>query len=808
MTRDFTDLWGFVRGSMDDFKEVAINRTYLKAKFLCLRSKGKDMAKDWNGRNRRRWWTRIKMKYKMPLFIGVPTLILMIATSTVSFFSARSALTAQQDVAFEQLLLDKADRLKNWLEGVETDINLLSEWDITRNAITQFSQGWDELGADAESMLQDLYITSNPNPNGEKDLLQDAEDGSNWSQVHAQYHSDFRSFQRGREYYDLFLFDLNGDMIYSVFKELDFATNFNTGVYADSGLGEVYRGARNLPRGEMFVTDFAAYAPSYGAAAKFIAMPVFDSSGTRIGVVALQLPVDEIAQIISNSSLLGETGQIYAVGADGRARSGSIFEDGHALLEALPKLEQIDAVIAGEERRFHNVVGLNGEQVIAFTHVVGSLDTKWHLILEQDEAEASLAANRLLTLANVQTLAVMVLIGLLAYFIARGLTRRIYALADSVNGIAQGDFDSLVNQTKTGDELGDIARAIEKFKSELAQGQEAMNGRIEAAEQQSQVMKRLGDALDQLSQGQLECSLNEKFPDGFEELRQNFNKTVRDLALIISKLKRFAGVIDSDARAMNESAHSLSQRTENQAATLEETAAAMDQISSSVKDTAEGAKNIAKFVGTVQSQAELSERVGLETHKAMTNIENSSKQISAIVQLIDDIAFQTNLLALNAGVEAARAGEAGLGFSVVASEVRALSQRSSENAAQIRELINESSDGVAEGVKLTNEMSDAIKNILGGVAEVAGSIQSIAQSAEEQSLGLSEINTGIAMLDRVTQENAALVDQSASSSTQLQQRAAEMNVLVARFREGGAAQDQIGRTREPAAPHDELKRAS
>jgi len=259
---------------------------------------------------------------------------------------------------------------------------------------------------------------------------------------------------------------------------------------------------------------------------------------------------------------------------------------------------------------------------------------------------------------------------------------------------------------------------------------------------------------------------------------------------------------------MNESAHSLSQRTENQAATLEETAAAMDQISSSVKDTAEGAKNIAKFVGTVQSQAELSERVGLETHKAMTNIENSSKQISAIVQLIDDIAFQTNLLALNAGVEAARAGEAGLGFSVVASEVRALSQRSSENAAQIRELINESSDGVAEGVKLTNEMSDAIKNILGGVAEVAGSIQSIAQSAEEQSLGLSEINTGIAMLDRVTQENAALVDQSASSSTQLQQRAAEMNVLVARFREGGAAQDQIGRTREPAAPHDELKRAS
>ena len=739
------------------------------------------MSKTWNGKNRRNHWRRLKLKYRMPILIGVPTLLLMIFASVFSFKMAQTALNQQSHLAFAQLLSDKSGRLRNWFDTVHTDIHILSELGSTRSAIQAFSAGWQDFGADQEQTLQRLYISENPFPTGEKDKLEAATDGSTWSAAHALFHSDFHSFQQRRHYYDIFLFDPEGNLIYSVFKESDFATNLQNGAFADSGLGEVFRGAINLPEGDIYTTEFAPYEPSFGAAAKFIASPVYDETGTSIGVVALQLPVDEISSIISDSELLGATGQIYAVGADGKARSDSLKENGHALLDDLPDLPQIRAATSRLETEFDNVTGLSGEPVIAFTHAFDFYGTNWQLVLEQDVAEANLATNRLLSIAVLQALVVMAIVVVIAFWVARTLTSRISSLSNSVSEMAKGDTETAVAQIKTGDELGDIARAIERFRQQLSDGKTAIANQDIAAKAQSEVMEKLNSALARLSDGALDCTLDTPFPDSYEELRQNFNRSVKELAAIIDQIKPAARIIDNDANTMSEGADQLSQRTENQAATLEQTAAAMELLSQSVGETAQGAQEIVRFIDSVQAQAEHGEKVGKETHSAMTDIETSAHEIEQIVQLIDDIAFQTNLLALNAGVEAARAGDAGRGFSVVASEVRALSLRSSENASQIRALITKSGDSVKRGVELANDMGDAIKSILGGVSQVSDNIRTIATSAEEQAMGLLEMNTGITALDNATQQNASVAENTAISSRQLQQKAEEMNNLVSRF---------------------------
>ncbi|WP_066702771.1 methyl-accepting chemotaxis protein [Celeribacter ethanolicus] len=299
--------------------------------------------------------------------------------------------------------------------------------------------------------------------------------------------------------------------------------------------------------------------------------------------------------------------------------------------------------------------------------------------------------------------------------------------------------------------------------------------------EQPHVVGALAEGLRRLSQGDVRLTLDEAFPESYEQLRQDYNAAVLSLRSVIGRLSGTARTIHDNSGEISNAAKDLSHRTERAASMLGETAAALTQLTASVKSAADGAALANRTVTGSKSNAQSASKVVQEAISAMDAISESSDKISRIISVIDDIAFQTNLLALNAGVEAARAGEAGRGFAVVASEVRALAQRSSEAAREINTLISVSGQQVGRGVSLVDQTGDALRSIVEDVSAISQHMSEIATSAEEQSAGISEINAAVSNLDQTTQQNVAMFEQTTAASLSLTQEATMLTQIVSKF---------------------------
>jgi methyl-accepting chemotaxis protein len=292
----------------------------------------------------------------------------------------------------------------------------------------------------------------------------------------------------------------------------------------------------------------------------------------------------------------------------------------------------------------------------------------------------------------------------------------------------------------------------------------------------------LSDGLEKLATGDMTCRIADAFAPEYVALKSNYNKALETIEHALSTVLQVTSNIQTGAGEISQASDDLSHRTEQQAASLEETAAALEQITATVKKTAQNAMRASGIVSGAKTSAEDGGHIVTSAVEAMGQIEQSSKKITDIIGVMDEISFQTNLLALNAGVEAARAGDAGKGFAVVASEVRSLAQRSSEAAREIKTLIKTSSEHVGSGVKLVGETGQALKKIVDQVVEINTLVSEMAQAAQQQSTGIEEVNTAVTQMDQVTQQNAAMVEESTAASHSLAGDANELARLLGKFK--------------------------
>ncbi|MCB6180182.1 methyl-accepting chemotaxis protein [Rhodobacter sp. Har01] len=676
---------------------------------------------------------------------------------------------------------DEAARVAVWYETIAREIVLIAAEPSTAADIRLFGEAIQADGS-GMSRAQDHYARNNPHELGKRDLLVDAGDGSAYSNMHLGIHPRFTGMRQLLGFYDMFLFDPQGDLLYTVVKEADFGENFRTGPYADTGLGIVFRMAVEAGPGEVVVADFESYSPSAGAPAAFAATPVLDQAGTLIGVLAAQLSVEGLSASLARSALLGSKGDMYLVGDDGRARTRSRFDGRFVEFDPLPDLPFVSDLKAGKTGVTFGTLGVSGAESIVLTQPLDVAFGNWTLVVELDQTEhlAGVVAFRNWVLGFVGFgLVVGLALGLGA---SRGITRPLSSVLRSIDQVAGGDYAAEIPVADRRDEIGRLGRSVMEFRDKLAAGEALEAKRARDWGAQETVTRKMTAALESLAAGDLTCTLEDRFPYGFEPMRANFNKTLITLREMLVVVVQNADEMHTRAEVISEATEDLSKRTENQAATLEQTAAALDELTASVRSAADGAAEVETVVRNARDEATANGKVVRDAVDAMAEIKRSSDGISQIIGVIDDIAFQTNLLALNAGVEAARAGEAGRGFAVVASEVRALALRSSDAAKQIKQLVSDSSVQVHSGVALVNQAGKALAGILEHVGSIAELVSSIAVGAREQSAGLGEINVGVTELDKVTQKNTAMVDEASAATAALKQTARDLQAQVARFK--------------------------
>jgi methyl-accepting chemotaxis protein len=323
---------------------------------------------------------------------------------------------------------------------------------------------------------------------------------------------------------------------------------------------------------------------------------------------------------------------------------------------------------------------------------------------------------------------------------------------------------------------------------------------VKASEAMQQAVQQVQDAVGAAK----ENDLTHRVPiDGktgeIGALCTGVNGLLDTMTTVVTKIRNSAREVSSASAEISASTTDLSQRTEEQAASLEETSASMEQMSATVKKNAENAQQANQSAAGTRDVADRGGQVVAKAVDAMARIEESSRKISDIIGVIDEIARQTNLLALNAAVEAARAGEAGRGFAVVASEVRSLAQRSSQAAKDIKDLITNSNNQVKDGVDLVSKAGTALTEIVESIKKVAGIVSDIASASAEQAAGIEQVNKALTQMDEVTQQNSALVEENAATAKTLEQQSKAMDDEVSVFRVDDS-EDRAPAAKHAAAP--------
>jgi len=781
----------------------------------------------------RRWresWSHLRLRPRLTAILIAAGLVPVVV---VAFESSRRAGNAIEAQAFNQLTAvrtSKADQIEHFFEARFQNLEALAGSPFTRAALGEFEAG--AIMAEATGFAGPRILES-----------------PRYTPAHALYDPVLRAYMEIYGYYDIFLISKSGHVAYSVVKEPDFGSHLAN---EDHGLAHAWSAA--VTTGGQVLTDMAPYAPSNGVPAMFIAMPLKDGSEV-IGVLAMQLPNEQIDAIMQTREGMGESGESYLVGGDSRMRSSSYLDPEHrsvaASLAGTAEANGVDtqasrAAFAGESGT-EIVVDYNGSRVLSSYQPVEIHEgLTWALLSEIDLSEVQQPVHALQLWMAIITAVAVGLIAVFAVRVANGIAKPVAGVAEVAGAIAKGDFSRSI-ATERKDEIGDLVTSFatmsqtigalvhevegvggkvqagdlsargdtDRFAGTYGNLVGAVNGLVESLEDSSakvqaenELAKRfLGDlarVIDAVANRDLSARVHGTYREDYDLVKESLNSAIQNLDGVMTEVENAATHVSAAADQINSGAQSLAQSSSEQAASLEEVSASMQEMASMAEQNATNTKEARAISDATAATTESGVGAMKSLSEAMQLIESSSDSTARVLKTIEGIAFQTNLLALNAAVEAARAGDAGKGFAVVAEEVRNLAMRSAQAAKDTAGLIEASMKSVGQGVDINADMTEKLGKIDSGVNKVREVMGEIAAAGERQGRGVVEINTAIEEMNVVTQATAASAEESASAAAELRQQAAHVTELVGSFRlsarQGGAVAPRHAREEIAVAP--------
>jgi len=560
--------------------------------------------------------------------------------------------------------------------------------------------------------LQYYYISNNKNPLGKKDVMDRASDLSRYSKLHGEIHPIVRNYLKKFGYYDIFLVDIKtGDIIYSVFKELDFSTSLLDGPYSDTNFGQTFRKARdNQNKDDVIIEDFKQYFPSYEAPAGFIASPIFDGKD-KIGIALFQFPIHKLNAFMLQREGLEKTGETYLVGPDNLMRSDSYLDPtNRSVIPSFRNPKRGTVMTEAVIKALNNLTGTEilqnylDETVLSSYTMVNMGDIQWALISEIAKKEAFQPAYKLMIVLSIGSIIVLILIVIIAVYLSKKTTRPIKVFMQKFKQGSVGDLSVRIEH-KSKDEMGLLAEEFNIFMEKLF---------------------NIVTTIKNVSGNMINRS---------SELDQFMNK-------IVDMSSNLADISYNNGAALEELSGTVNHIHKNSEEALLKSETAL-------KDSVDGGEIINENVNGISHVGKLVS----EGAEGVKKLHNMAIGVEHIVTSINEIADQTNLLALNAAIEAARAGEAGRGFAVVADEVKKLAEKTTmsttEIATVIKEIQNETVMVVehmnkadmetSKGNKLSGGIKQILNNIMEKMENLKEMIGTIATSTKDQSTATSSI---------------------------------------------------------------------